>query len=70
MKIDVEGMEKNVIESWSESKHRPWVLVIESTMPFSRIKVHAEWEGALIARDYEFVYFDGLNKYYTNKKNR
>ena len=36
MKIDVEGMEADVLRSWGDSPKRPWVLVIESTFPMSR----------------------------------
>ncbi|WP_163460403.1 FkbM family methyltransferase, partial [Escherichia coli] len=45
LKIDVEGMEKSVIESWSPSARRPWIVVVESTLPNSQIPSHAAWES-------------------------
>jgi len=35
LKLDVEGVEKNVLESWKTSNVRPWILVIESTLPLT-----------------------------------
>ena len=35
LKIDVEGMEDQVIESWVPSVARPWIVVVESTKPNS-----------------------------------
>ena len=37
MKIDVEGMEVDVLRSWGSSPVRPWVLLIELTAPGSQI---------------------------------
>ena len=68
LKIDVEGAEKSVIEGMSFSKHRPWILVIESTVPGTANHNHNDWEGILLSNDYEFVYDDGLNRYYLAKE--
>jgi hypothetical protein len=43
---------------------RPWIMIIESTMPNSDISSHFEWEPLVLSANYEFVYFDGLNRYY------
>ncbi|WP_415759758.1 FkbM family methyltransferase [Pseudomonas sp. LT1P18] len=67
MKIDVEGLEKNVIESWVKSSIRPWILVIESTLPLSQEQSHGDWEGMILAKGYRFVYFDGLNRFYVHE---
>lgn len=64
LKIDVEGMEKDVIDSWMPSDVRPWIVVVESTRPNSPDEVFAEWEPNLCALGYDFKYFDGLNRYY------
>jgi FkbM family methyltransferase len=67
MKIDVEGLEKNVIESWVESPIRPWILVIESTLPLSQEQSHDDWEDLILAKGYRFAYFDGLNRFYVHE---
>ena len=66
LKIDVEGMERDVIESWSPSPVRPWIVVVESTKPLSQEASYADWEPKLLALGYEFVYFDGLNRFYVS----
>lgn len=67
LKIDVEGLEKNVIESWGESPVRPWILVIESTLPLSQEQSHDDWEDLILAKGYHFAYFDGLNRFYVHE---
>ncbi len=64
LKIDVEGMEKEVLEGLDLSKYRPSILVIESIRPFSHMKVHEEWEAILLKNNFTFVLFDSLNRYY------
>ncbi|KXF78322.1 hypothetical protein ATN84_00515 [Paramesorhizobium deserti] len=68
LKIDVEGMEKSVIESWLPSKGRPWVVVVESTVPLGKETVAQEWEALILSLGYEFVYFDGLNRFYVHRE--
>ena len=67
LKIDVEGMETDVIASWKPSPARPWVLVVEGTMPLSQEPGYFKWEPTILAMDYEFVYFDGLNRFYVHQ---
>ncbi|SHI49149.1 FkbM family methyltransferase [Pollutimonas bauzanensis] len=67
LKIDVEGYEKNVIESWSYSNVRPWILIIESTKPLTQQQSHLEWDYLIVDKGYVFVYFDGLNRFYIHK---
>jgi FkbM family methyltransferase len=67
LKIDVEGMEAEAIASWEPSPARPWVLVVESTMPRSQEPNHFDWEPTILAMGYEFVYFDGLNRFYLHQ---
>jgi FkbM family methyltransferase len=64
LKIDVEGAEEQVIGSWLPSPVRPWVVVVESTAPNEPVPTHRAWEQQLLALGYEFVYFDGLNRFY------
>jgi FkbM family methyltransferase len=66
LKIDVEGMERAVVESWPPSQVRPWIVLIESTKPHTQEPSFADWEPQLLALGYEFVYFDGLNRFYVS----
>lgn len=68
LKIDVEGMESAAIESWGSSIVRPWIVLVESTLPLSTKKSHQEWQPQLKKLGYEFVYFDGLNRFYVSKE--
>ena len=67
LKIDVEGMEQSVVESWEHSSVRPWILVIESTLPNSPELVYSNWEANIVNKGYECVYFDGLNRFYLHE---
>ena len=67
LKIDVEGSEKSVVEGWAPSQLRPWIVVVESTVPMRPEPNHYEWEPLLLALGYEFVYFDGLNRFYVSQ---
>jgi FkbM family methyltransferase len=64
LKIDVEGFEHDVLRGWGSSKVRPWVVVVESTLPMTQIESHAVWEQLLLRRGYRFACFDGLNRFY------
>lgn len=66
LKIDVEGMEDQVIESWPPSRGRPWIVVVESTKPNSPEQNYMPWEPKLLKLGYDFVYFDGLNRFYVS----
>lgn len=68
LKLDVEGLEKSVLESWQVSAVRPWILVIESTSPRTQELNYAVWEPMVIAKGYEFAYFDGLNRFYVSQE--
>ena len=66
MKIDVEGMEKEVLQSWKSSEKRPWILVIESTKPTTNEESHQAWEQIVLDKGYVYAYFDGLNRFYVH----
>ena len=68
MKVDVEGLEKSALKSWGKASTRPWIVVVESTLPLTQIESHEEWEPLLTKRGYTPVYFDGLNRYYISKE--
>ncbi|MEA3490273.1 MAG: FkbM family methyltransferase [Campylobacterota bacterium] len=68
LKIDVEGAEKSVLESFSFEQYRPWIVVIEATRPNTDIDVSQEWEYMLFDHSYLLAYFDGINKFYVAKE--
>lgn len=69
LKIDVEGHEEQVIRGMDFSRFRPWILCIEATEPM-RVHVHTHdaWEPILLAADYQYTQFDGLNRWYVAKE--
>lgn len=68
MKIDVEGWERQVLEGGDWKQFRPRVLLIEATKPNSTEPNWHDWEPFLLARDYLFAYFDGLNRFYVARE--
>lgn len=64
LKIDVEGAEKQALQGWRKSKTRPWIVVIESTLPMTQVLSHQKWERLILRKGYKFAYFDGLNRFY------
>lgn len=70
LKVDVEGMENAVFTGWGSHPARPWIVVVEATEPNCQTPTWQEWEHLLLARDYAFVYFDGLNRFYVHSSRR
>jgi FkbM family methyltransferase len=64
LKIDVEGFEGEVLRGMDFVAWRPWIVVVEATLPNSRVTNHHTWENLLTDHNYQCVYFDGLNRYY------
>lgn len=64
LKIDVEGAEERVIAGADWTRHRPWILVIEATLPNTAIPSHERWEPMVLGAGYLLAYFDGVNRYY------
>lgn len=64
LKIDVEGFEGEVLRGMDFKRWRPWVLVVEATLPNSRATNHDQWEHLITGERYRFAWFDGLNRYY------
>jgi FkbM family methyltransferase len=57
LKIDTEGHEREVIEGGDWHRWRPRVILVEAVWP-------ERWEHLILAADYVFAIFDGLNRYY------
>ena len=66
LKIDVEGFESKVLTGWADSPARPWIVVLESTLPLTQTVTHLSWEPIITAYGYSRVYFDGLNCFYVS----
>lgn len=64
LKVDVEGMEEAVLRGNDWSRYRPWIIVIEATLPNSQQETHEIWEHILRSARYQFAYADGLNRFY------
>lgn len=64
MSIDVEGAEASVLRGLDLTTSRPWVLCIEAIAPGTQQSTHEQWEGGVLDRDYRFVAFDGINRWY------
>lgn len=67
LKIDVEGMEADVLRSWGDHPARPAALVIEATAPNSTIQTHDAWYDLVLTRGYRDVLFDGLSRYFVHE---
>ena len=69
LKIDAEGMEKEILSSWNQtSSVRPWIIVVEAMHPLTETPSFSEWESILIVRGYDLIYFDGLNRFYLSRE--
>jgi FkbM family methyltransferase len=64
LKIDVEGSEGEVLKGADFRRFRPWIVLVEATRPMSQDLDYVSWEPALLEHDYQFVWFDGLNRFY------
>lgn len=70
MKVDVEGMEAEVLRSWGDSPARPWILVLEATEPNTQVQSHVAWIEEVIGRGYQEAQFDGLSRYFVHQDQR
>ncbi len=70
LKIDVEGMEADVLRSWGKSSVRPWVLIVEATFPNTQDPTQHLWLDEVLGRGYEQVFFDGLSCYFVHESHR
>jgi FkbM family methyltransferase len=68
LKIDVEGTEHEVLDGLDLASQRPWILVVEATLPNTREPSHGRWEPALLDQGYELVHWDGINRFYVARE--
>ena len=68
LKIDAEGAETDIIRAADWDRHRPELLVIESSDPYTNIRNEQEWHAVLAANRYDFVYFDGINDFWIREE--
>src|SRR5260221_2828997 len=59
-------MEKQVLDVGKPARPRPWIVVVESTLPLTQIGAHDDWEPLILEKGYKFSYFDGLNRFYVS----
>lgn len=64
LKIDVEGAEREVLEGMDFNNCRPWIVLVEATVPNTTTPSYDEWESILLNAGYEHTYFDGINRFY------
>lgn len=64
LKVDVEGSEEAVLRGNNWSKYRPWIVIVEATLPMSQQENYGAWEPILLTASYHFAYADGLNRFY------
>ncbi len=63
LKIDAEGSEADVLEGAGLDERRPWIVVIKAVAPLTQVPEHGKWERLITSAGYEFVYFDGMNRF-------
>ncbi len=68
LKIDVEGLEKEVIEGNNWQRYQPWVVLVESISPINYEENYLNWEYLLTSAGYSFVYEDQINRFYISPK--
>jgi FkbM family methyltransferase len=64
LKIDVEGAEGEVLAGADFERWRPRIVVAEVLSPAFGADEPPPWERVLLSRDYRFILFDGLNRFY------
>ncbi|MCZ4372677.1 FkbM family methyltransferase [Vibrio diazotrophicus] len=64
LKVDVEGMEERVIKGNNWLSFRPWIIVVEATVPMTDTESYNNWDSVLLESNYLFAYADGLNRFY------
>jgi len=64
LKVDVEGVERETLAGGDWHAYRPWIVLVEATVPNSPEESWAPWEPILTSAGYRFVWFDGLNRFY------
>ena len=70
LKVDVENHEKEVLMGMDFQRFRPWLIVLESTLPLTSIPSHENWEYILLQNGYTFLAQHGINRYYCAGEHR
>jgi FkbM family methyltransferase len=68
LKVDVEGAEADVLAGGDFERFRPRVVIVEATVPGTSVPAHEPWEAAMLEAGYQFVLFDGLNRFYVRQE--
>jgi FkbM family methyltransferase len=64
LKVDVEGHEAAVLRGADFGRYRPIIVVVEAVCPTTAAPRWAKWETILTQAGYDFLHFDGLNRFY------
>jgi FkbM family methyltransferase len=64
LKVDVEGLEGDVLRGNNWERFRPKVVVVEALAAYTLAPAWPEWEPLLNAKGYRYAWFDSLNRYY------
>lgn len=70
LKVDVEGAERQVLLGNNWSSCRPWIIVVEATLPMTQISSYESWESIILQSNYRMAYDDGLNRFYVADERR
>src|SRR5690606_22394662 len=62
------GFEEAALRGNAWDKYRPWVVVVEPTLPMAHVESHETWEPLLLEPGYQLAYADGLNRFYVAKE--
>ncbi|MCT0231084.1 FkbM family methyltransferase [Synechococcus sp. CS-1324] len=68
LKIDAEGAEDAIIAAADWARHRPEILVVESSEPYTNIRMKTRWQVVLEQNRYQFAYFDGINDFWVRRE--
>jgi FkbM family methyltransferase len=70
LSVDVELHERQVLLGNDWEAFRPRVVLVEATEPRTDVPMYESWEGILLDARYDFVFFDGLNRYYLRREDQ
>jgi len=68
LKIDAEGAENAIVQTADWKRHRPEVVLIESTEPYTNIRKKEPWQDRLQENGYRMAYFDGVNDFWVREE--
>jgi FkbM family methyltransferase len=70
MSIDVENHEREVISGGDWKRWRPRLVLVEDFIDNEGVPTRARWEPLLLAADYHFGLFDGINRFYVRGEDK